>query len=233
MARGARCGRRRAPLRPHAGTARASGWPVELCNGDKCQPFSVGAHSRGDSVVLEMADYAATITAASRGGLAQRRLPQRRQPRSAGDPVPRRPRDVAAGARARAVAGPVGRHLDRRLRHQSAGDRAPQRRRRAGGHDHLQHRRLRPLRGNGEGRQLQPRPLRRLLRVHADRRARRGRRSAGHAARASSTPGYAARRHGSRCGAPAGRTSRPSPRTPRPTPPRRSGSRSPISTDGS
>jgi len=31
----------------------------ELCNGDKCQPFSSVA-LRGDSVVLEMADYAAT-----------------------------------------------------------------------------------------------------------------------------------------------------------------------------
>jgi thiol-disulfide isomerase/thioredoxin len=34
----------------------------ELCNGDKCQPFSSVA-LQGDSVVLEMADYAATITA--------------------------------------------------------------------------------------------------------------------------------------------------------------------------
>ena len=34
----------------------------ELCNGDKCQPFSA-VQVDGDSVVLEMADYAATITA--------------------------------------------------------------------------------------------------------------------------------------------------------------------------
>jgi thiol-disulfide isomerase/thioredoxin len=33
-----------------------------LCNGDRCQPFS-GVALRGDSLVLEMADYAAAITA--------------------------------------------------------------------------------------------------------------------------------------------------------------------------
>jgi thiol-disulfide isomerase/thioredoxin len=39
-----------------------SGWRGELCNGDQCQPFSAVTIS-GDSVVLEMADYAAAITA--------------------------------------------------------------------------------------------------------------------------------------------------------------------------
>jgi thiol-disulfide isomerase/thioredoxin len=41
---------------------REGGLAGRLCNGDKCQPFSAVA-LRGDSVVLEMADYAATITA--------------------------------------------------------------------------------------------------------------------------------------------------------------------------
>jgi thiol-disulfide isomerase/thioredoxin len=38
----------------------------ELCNGDKCQPFS-SVVLRGDSLDLEMADYAATITARLEG----------------------------------------------------------------------------------------------------------------------------------------------------------------------
>lgn len=41
---------------------RGSGWGGELCNGAKCQPFSAVTLT-GDSVVLEMADYAAAITA--------------------------------------------------------------------------------------------------------------------------------------------------------------------------
>jgi thiol-disulfide isomerase/thioredoxin len=41
---------------------RAGRLAGELCNGDKCQPFSSVVH-RGDSLRLEMADYAATITA--------------------------------------------------------------------------------------------------------------------------------------------------------------------------
>src|SRR5688572_7697333 len=41
---------------------RGSGWRGELCNGDKCQPFSAVSLA-GDSVVLEMADYAAVIAA--------------------------------------------------------------------------------------------------------------------------------------------------------------------------
>ena len=39
-----------------------SGWRGELCNGRRCQTFS-SISVRGDSVTLEMADYAATITA--------------------------------------------------------------------------------------------------------------------------------------------------------------------------
>ncbi len=41
---------------------RGSGWGGELCNGDKCQPFSAVSLT-GDSVALEMADYAAGIRA--------------------------------------------------------------------------------------------------------------------------------------------------------------------------
>ena len=42
------------------------GWRGRLCNGAKCQWFSK-VRVEGDSVVLEMADYAATMTAALRG----------------------------------------------------------------------------------------------------------------------------------------------------------------------
>jgi thiol-disulfide isomerase/thioredoxin len=41
---------------------RGSGWRGELCNGAKCQLFSAVSLA-GDSVVLEMADYAAVIAA--------------------------------------------------------------------------------------------------------------------------------------------------------------------------
>jgi thiol-disulfide isomerase/thioredoxin len=41
---------------------RGSAWEGELCNGSKCQPFSAVSLA-GDSVALEMADYAAAITA--------------------------------------------------------------------------------------------------------------------------------------------------------------------------
>ncbi len=44
----------------------AGGWAGELCNGSVCQPLSA-VRSAGDSVVLEIADYAAAITAAVRG----------------------------------------------------------------------------------------------------------------------------------------------------------------------
>jgi thiol-disulfide isomerase/thioredoxin len=44
----------------------APSWRGELCNGRLCQPFSK-VRASGDSVVLEMADYAATITASLRG----------------------------------------------------------------------------------------------------------------------------------------------------------------------
>ncbi len=43
-------------------TRRGTGLTGELCNGSKCLPFSAVTIS-GDSVVLEMSDYAATITA--------------------------------------------------------------------------------------------------------------------------------------------------------------------------
>jgi thiol-disulfide isomerase/thioredoxin len=44
----------------------AASWKGELCNGALCQPFST-VRTSGDSVVLEMADYAATITAILQG----------------------------------------------------------------------------------------------------------------------------------------------------------------------
>jgi thiol-disulfide isomerase/thioredoxin len=43
-----------------------AGWRGQLCNGDKCQPFS-GVTVAGDSVALEIADYGATITARLKG----------------------------------------------------------------------------------------------------------------------------------------------------------------------
>src|SRR4029077_12507515 len=42
------------------------GWRGRLCNGDRCEPVS-GVRVAGDSVVLEIADYAATIGAVLRG----------------------------------------------------------------------------------------------------------------------------------------------------------------------
>ncbi|MBA2458695.1 MAG: TlpA family protein disulfide reductase [Gemmatimonadales bacterium] len=41
-------------------------WKGELCNGTRCQPLS-SVRQVGDSLVLEIADYAATIAAARRG----------------------------------------------------------------------------------------------------------------------------------------------------------------------
>ena len=38
------------------------GWRGRLCNGTRCQPFTAVTQA-GDSIVLEMADYAAAITA--------------------------------------------------------------------------------------------------------------------------------------------------------------------------
>ena len=43
----------------------AKGWRGKLCNGAKCQPFSK-VRVEGDSLTLEMADYAATMTVALR-----------------------------------------------------------------------------------------------------------------------------------------------------------------------
>jgi thiol-disulfide isomerase/thioredoxin len=43
-----------------------TGWRGRLCNGSKCQPFS-RVTMAGDSLVLDLADYAATITVALRG----------------------------------------------------------------------------------------------------------------------------------------------------------------------
>jgi thiol-disulfide isomerase/thioredoxin len=40
----------------------AGGWRGELCNGRRCNPFS-GVRVRGDSITLELADYAASIDA--------------------------------------------------------------------------------------------------------------------------------------------------------------------------
>ncbi len=44
----------------------AAKWRGQLCNGTVCQPFSA-IRLQGDSLVLEMADYAAAITATIRG----------------------------------------------------------------------------------------------------------------------------------------------------------------------
>jgi thiol-disulfide isomerase/thioredoxin len=41
------------------------GWRGQLCNGTKCQP--IGVRLEADSLVLDIADYAATMTAALRG----------------------------------------------------------------------------------------------------------------------------------------------------------------------
>lgn len=38
------------------------GWRARMCNGSRCEPFSA-VRQRGDSLVFEIADYAATITA--------------------------------------------------------------------------------------------------------------------------------------------------------------------------
>lgn len=45
---------------------QAAGWRGSLCNSNRCQPFS-GISIRSDSVVFEMADYDATISAEIRG----------------------------------------------------------------------------------------------------------------------------------------------------------------------
>ena len=44
----------------------AGGWRGRLCNGERCEPVS-GVRVTGDSVVLEIADYAASIGAERRG----------------------------------------------------------------------------------------------------------------------------------------------------------------------
>lgn len=55
------------PLRFSLALARVGGgWRGQLCNGQACQPLSA-VRVTGDSVVLEIADYAATLTAALRG----------------------------------------------------------------------------------------------------------------------------------------------------------------------
>ncbi len=45
---------------------QGSGWTGRLCNGRRCQPLS-DVRVRGDSVILEMADYGAAIAARLRG----------------------------------------------------------------------------------------------------------------------------------------------------------------------
>jgi len=53
------------PLRFALQIERSSGLRGRLCNGARCQPIAV--RLQGDSLVLDIADYAATITAALRG----------------------------------------------------------------------------------------------------------------------------------------------------------------------
>jgi thiol-disulfide isomerase/thioredoxin len=45
--------------------SKPDGWKGRLCNGDACQPFSA-VRVEGDSVILEMADYAAVLKASLR-----------------------------------------------------------------------------------------------------------------------------------------------------------------------
>ena len=101
-----------------------SGWRGELCNGRRCNPFSA-VRVKGDSVTLELADYAATITARlatdsltgsyhNIGNRGPRTIPFR----AGAGPVAR---DASAGP----PAGPLGRHLLQRFRRQPAGVRAP------------------------------------------------------------------------------------------------------------
>ncbi len=54
------------PFALQIGRDKAGGLLGQLCNGPKCQAFSK-VHVEGDSVVFEMADYAATLKAALRG----------------------------------------------------------------------------------------------------------------------------------------------------------------------
>lgn len=55
------------PLRFSLHVERAGqGWEARLCNGRRCDPLSA-VEQRGDSIVFEIADYAATITATLRG----------------------------------------------------------------------------------------------------------------------------------------------------------------------
>jgi thiol-disulfide isomerase/thioredoxin len=49
------------PFRLHIDPA-GNGWQGELCNGGKCEPFS-SVRMKGDSLLLEIADYDATVTA--------------------------------------------------------------------------------------------------------------------------------------------------------------------------
>lgn len=53
------------PLRFALQIERSNGLRGQLCNSTKCQP--IGVRLEGDSLVLDIADYAATITAALRG----------------------------------------------------------------------------------------------------------------------------------------------------------------------
>ena len=193
-----------------------------------CQPFSA-VRIRGDSVVLEMADYAATITARLAGDslVGSYRNVGNRGPRV--DPVPRGPRPLA-GVRRRpaALVGRWDATFFSDFGSSSAGLRAAERAAGPRRHDDLQHRRLRALRRRGAGRQLRPGALRRLVRVSADRRAA----AAATRCAASSTRASAPRRPGSRSGAPAPPTSRHRPRSPPRTRPARSGSPFRISTAG-
>ena len=75
-----------------------NGWKAGLCNGSSCQQLS-GVRPTRDSLVLEIADYAASITARPTWRLADGRVPQRRKPRASARS--RSARAEAAGRRIR------------------------------------------------------------------------------------------------------------------------------------
>ena len=126
----------------------------KLCNGRECQ--TADARVVGDSVILDIADYAATVTGALRGDSLTGSY------RNVGNRGPRTiPFRAARGRWPKSAAPPalLGRwmHHLARLGHQSACVRAEEWSCRARRYDHLQHRGLRSLRRWSGCRQLRAR----------------------------------------------------------------------------
>ena len=110
-----------------------------LCNGAQCDPFSAVRTLPGDSVLLEIGDYAAVIRAhVSADSLVgfYRNVGNRG---TAYDPLPCLTRHVARGAPAIGPHRKLGRDIHSR-RPESPGSRVARHRARPGGHGHLQHR---------------------------------------------------------------------------------------------